>query len=139
MPRPSIPKARTADADHIRELFTAFGPVTVRRMFGGAGIYAGPTMFAIAVDGVIYLKADEQTVPAFKREGLAPFTYEAKKKRIALSYWRIPDRLYDDPDELAQWSQAAVAVARRAAAGKARGRTSKSKRRKNLAEGEGVR
>ena len=130
MPRPVIPRARTADADHVRELFTAFGPVTVKRMFGGAGIYAGPTMFAIAVDGVIYLKTDEQSVPAFKREGLAPFTYEAKKKRIALSYWRIPDRLYDDPDELAQWSQEAVAAAQRTAAGKAR--MSKGKQRQRL-------
>ena len=49
-------------------------------MFGGAGIYAEGTMFAIVVDGVIYLKADEQTVTAFEREGLAPFTYGVKKK-----------------------------------------------------------
>jgi DNA transformation protein len=120
VPRPAIPKAHTAETDHIRELFTAFGPVTVKRMFGGVGIYARQTIFAIAIDGVIYLKADEQTVPAFKREGLGPFTFDAKKKRVATSYWRIPDRLYDDPEELAQWSKDAVAAARRAAAGKAR-------------------
>ena len=130
MPRPAIPRAPTADADHIRELFTAFGPVTVKRMFGGAGIYARQTIFAIVVDGVIYLKADEQTVLAFKREGLAPFTYGAKKKRVVMSYWRMPDRLYDDPEELAQWSKDAVAAAQRAAASKGGGKTSKSKRRR---------
>jgi DNA transformation protein len=89
-------------------------------MFSGAGIYAGQTIFAIAVDGVIYLKADERTLPAFKREGLAPFTYQSKKKRVAMSYWRVPDRLYDNPEELALWSRDAMAAAQRAAAGKTR-------------------
>jgi TfoX/Sxy family transcriptional regulator of competence genes len=34
-------------------LFAAFGTVKVRRMFGGAGIYAEETMFALVHDGVI--------------------------------------------------------------------------------------
>ena len=75
---------------------------------------------------VIYLKADEQSIPAFEAEGLAPFSYEAKNKRVVTSYWRIPDRLYDDPEELAQWSKQAVAAAKRAAARKTPGK----KRRK---------
>ena len=99
-------------------------------MFGGAGIYAEGTMFAIVVDGVIYLKADEQTVTAFEREGLAPFTYGVKKKRVVMSYWRMPDRLYDDPEELALWSRQAVAAALRAAAAKTRGKSPKKQRKK---------
>ncbi len=66
------------DAEAIRELFAAFGPVSVRRMFGGAGVFADGIIIAIVADGVIYLKADEATVPAFEAEGLAPFTYQAK-------------------------------------------------------------
>jgi TfoX/Sxy family transcriptional regulator of competence genes len=27
------------DPDHLRDLFSSFRPVTVRRMFGGAGIF----------------------------------------------------------------------------------------------------
>jgi DNA transformation protein and related proteins len=114
-------------SEYIRELFAAFGPVAVKRMFGGAGIYTDGTMFAIAIDGVIYLKADEQTIPAFEREGLAPFTYSVKTKRVALSYWRMPDRLYDDPEALAEWSRAAVAAALRSAVKKKRGGPSKRK------------
>ena len=101
--------------DHIIEMFAWFGPVTVRRMFGGLGIYADGMMFALAAGGVIYLKADVETVPAFEREGQGPFTYAAKGgKRTVMSYWRLPDRLYDDADELADWARAALAVARRA-------------------------
>lgn len=115
----------SVSSDHICELFAGFGPVAVKRMFGGAGVYAGETIFAIVLDGVIYLKADEHTVPAFEAEGLTPFSYEAKKKRVVMPYWRIPDRLYDDPEELAQWARKAVSAARRAAASKARDRPSK--------------
>ena len=100
--------------DDIQELFSAFGPVSVRRMFGGAGIYAAGTMFALVARGVIYLKADEVNTPAFERENLAPFTYETKDgKRGVMSYRRMPDRLYDDPEELATWAREALAAAQR--------------------------
>jgi DNA transformation protein len=100
--------------DDIRELFIAFGPVVVRRMFGGAGVYADGTMFALLHDGVIYLKADAHNAPAFEREQLPPFTYRTKEgKRGVMSYRRMPDRLYDDPDELATWAREALAAARR--------------------------
>ncbi len=90
------------DADFIRELFSSFGPVSVRRMFGGAGIYADGVMFALVSDDVIFLKAGAQNLPDFEREGMPPFAYTAKNgKRAVMSYRRMPDRLYDDPDELA--------------------------------------
>ncbi len=104
------------DAEYVHDLFAAFGTVSLRRMFGGAGIYAGETMFALVTGGVIYLKADEQTRGAFEEEGLAPFSYSARgETRVLTSYWRMPDRLYDDPDELARWAAAALAAAERAA------------------------
>jgi DNA transformation protein len=102
------------DPNHIVELFAAFGPVSVRRMFGGVGVYAEGTMFALVFDGLVYLKADEATSAAFQREGAGPFTYGAKGERVVTSYWRLPDRLYDDPDELAVWARDAFAIARRA-------------------------
>jgi len=120
----AVPLAGAEELDHIRELFAAFGPVLIRRMFGGAGIYADATMFALVADGIIFLKADERTIPAFEREGLGPFTYTGKSgKGVAMSYWRMPDRLYDDPDELARWANEAVAAARRAAIGGPRRRS----------------
>jgi DNA transformation protein len=104
------------DPEFIRDLFAQFRPVTVKRMFGGAGVYADGTMFALLHDGVIYLKADAHNAPAFEREQLPPFTYETKEgKRGVMSYRRMPDRLYDDPDELATWAREALAAARRGA------------------------
>jgi DNA transformation protein len=102
------------DAEAIRDLFSEFGPVSVRRMFGGAGVFADGLMIALVASGVIYLKADAETVPAFEREGQGPFTYPTKNGTHTLtSYWRMPDRLYDDGSELAQWARAALASAQR--------------------------
>lgn len=105
------------DAEFIRELFSGFRPVTVRRMFGGAGIYADGVMFGLIADDVIYLKAGEDNEPDFVAEDLPPFTYQAGNgKRAIMSYRRMPDRLYDDPEELAQWASRALAAALRKAA-----------------------
>jgi|SRR5262245_29999994 len=117
--------------DDIAELFSAFGPVSVRRMFGGAGIFADGTMFALVHDGVIYLKTDERNSPAFDREQLAPFSYLRKGERASLlSYRRMPDRLYDDPDELASWARDAVAASIRSGVGKGRSSTKRTRKRR---------
>jgi DNA transformation protein len=117
---------RGADPDYIAELFCQFGPVTVRRMFSGAGIFADGLMIALVVDGVIFLKADAEIVPRFESEGLPPFSYKTKEgRRTLMSYWRMPERLYDDPDELADWARQSMAAARRSSAPRRRTKTVK--------------
>jgi DNA transformation protein len=106
------------DSERIVELFSDFGRVSVRRMFGGAGIFADGLMIGLVSNGDIFLKADDESSPTFEREGLKPFTYGAKRKRVVMPYWRMPERLLDDPDELAQWARAALGAARRSAAKK---------------------
>jgi len=106
------------DPEFIRDLFAPFGPVTVKRMFGGAGIWSEGLMFALVFDGAIFLKVDETSIPDFEREGSRPFVYTRAKSpgrvgRASLAFWRLPERLYDDPDELAVWASRALAIARR--------------------------
>jgi len=109
------------DPEYVQELFAAFGPVSVRRMFGGAGVYADGIMFALIANRVIYLKTAPEGTDAFERERCGPFSYATKDgTRQITSYWQMPDRLYDDPEELAQWARTALAVARTGSAKKAR-------------------
>jgi DNA transformation protein len=76
-------------------------------------------MFGLVHAGLIHLKADEHNAAAFDRERLAPFSYKTEDGEHQLtSYRRIPDRLYDDPEELAAWAREALAVAQRSKAGK---------------------
>ena len=122
------------DPEFIRELFAPFAAVTIRRMFGGAGVYADGSMFALVFDGALFLKVDEASIPDFKRKGSAPFVYTRAKSpgrvgRASLSYWRLPERLYDDPQELALWAGRALAIAlRKAIAPRPRAKLKRSKR-----------
>ena len=61
--------AKPPDAFHefVMELFTPMGPVSVRRMFGGAGVFKDGLMFALLSDDVIYLKTDAALRAAFAR------------------------------------------------------------------------
>jgi DNA transformation protein len=100
------------DAQAIADLFTAFGPVDVRRMFGSRGIFADGLMFALESKGVIYLRTDESGQARFRAAGCEPFSYLRRGEPFAIvSYWRVPDDVLEDADELAAWSRASCAVA----------------------------
>lgn len=104
------------DRDFLIDLFADFGPVTIRPMFSGFGISADGTNFALALRGGLFLRADEQTIPRFEAEGSKPFQYQTRAKTVTVaSYWHLPERLYDDPEELTEWARAALAAAQRAA------------------------
>jgi DNA transformation protein len=104
------------DRDFLIDLFADFGPVAIRRMFSGFGISADGTNFALALRGGLYLRADEQTIPRFEAEGSKPFSYQTRAKTVTVaSYWQLPERLYDDPEELTDWAKASLAAAHRAA------------------------
>jgi DNA transformation protein and related proteins len=104
------------DREFLADLFSDFGPVTMRRMFSGYGISAGGTNFAMALRGGLYFRADEVTIPRFEAEGSAPFQYRTRTKTVTVnSYWQLPARLFDDPEELSTWARAALAAAERAA------------------------
>lgn len=95
----------------LQELLEKWGPVTARRMFGGHGLYHEGLMFAIVMDNQLYLKADAHNRPDFEALGLAPFTYPMKGKTVALSYWRAPDAVLDEPTEALKWARSAWAAA----------------------------
>jgi DNA transformation protein and related proteins len=104
------------DRDFLIDLFTDFGPVTIRRMFSGFGISADGINFALALRSGLYFRADEQTIPHFEAEGSKPFQYQTRAKTVTVgSYWQLPARLFDDSEELAGWARAALAAAQRAA------------------------
>ncbi len=109
------------DRDFLIDLFSGFGPVTIRRMFSGYGISADGTNFALSLRAGLYFRADEATIPQFEAEGSKPFQYQQRKSGkvvIVNSYWELPARLFDDQEELTGWAKAALAAAQRAAVSK---------------------
>ncbi|MEQ1520050.1 MAG: TfoX/Sxy family protein [Aestuariivirga sp.] len=100
------------------EQMAGFGPVTIRPMFGGAGVYYEGLMFALVDDEVLYFKVDETSRPAFEAENLPPFVYSRKDRKIDMSYFRSPERCMDDADEMAAWCRTAYGAALKSAAKK---------------------
>ncbi|MGI9364145.1 MAG: TfoX/Sxy family protein [Rhizobiaceae bacterium] len=103
------------DPEFLDELFAPFGKVSIRKMFGGTGIFHRGLNFAGIMDGQFRLKADEQTQGAFMAEGMTPWQYtRGNGKTVVMSYWSVPERLLDDPEEFKNWAQAAFEAAMRA-------------------------
>jgi DNA transformation protein len=116
------------DRDFLIDLFAHFGPVTIKRMFSGFGVSADGTNFALALRSGLYFRADDQTIARFEAEGSKPFQYQTHSKTVTVnSYWELPARLFDDPEELSEWARAAWHAAQRAAV-KKRPKTPKSNR-----------
>jgi DNA transformation protein len=98
--------------DYVVDVFAPFGEVKIKLMFGGAGVYFKDRMFALLADDRIYLKANDETRPAFEAEGSKPFVFQMKSGELAaMSYLEVPPRLLDDPDELARWARRAYEIA----------------------------
>jgi DNA transformation protein len=99
----------------LEDQMAEFGKVSIKKMFGGAGVYRDGLMFALVADDVLYLKADGESRGDFDAAGLPPFTYEAGDgKRTIMSYFRAPEACLDDPGEMAEWCRKGFAAALRA-------------------------
>ena len=104
-------------AEFLREQLAPLGHITVRRMFGKTGLFCDGLMLAMVTDDTLYFRVDDDNREAFKEaEVFPPLNYGKKGRTIDLAFWRAPERLFDDPDELVTWAQAALAAARRVAA-----------------------
>ena len=104
-------------AELLREQLAPLGRLTLRRMFGKTGVFCDGLMFGVVTDDTLYFRVDDHNRAAFKEaESFPPLHYEKKGSTIDLSFWRAPERLFDEPDELVTWARAALAAARRVAA-----------------------
>jgi DNA transformation protein len=108
--------ASVSFAELLREQLAPMGPIEVRRMFGKSGVFCRGLMFAMVTDDTLYVRVDEKNRDVFKEAADSPpLNYTKKGETIDLSFWRVPERLFDEPDELLVWARAALEAARRVA------------------------
>jgi DNA transformation protein len=104
----------------LQEQLEPLGRIMLKRMFSGAGVYCDGVIFGLILRDTLHFRVDDGNRSAYQAEGMAPFSYESKgKMRQVGAYWRVPERLFDEPDEMVAWARAAVAAGQRSAAGKA--------------------
>jgi len=100
---------------YIVDLMQSIGPVQAKRMFGGHGVFLDGLMFALIVDGTLYLKADKDSEQAFREKGLQAFSYYKQGRETKLSYYQAPEDALEDSELMREWAGRAYACAVRAA------------------------
>jgi DNA transformation protein len=104
-------------AEFLRDQLAPLGRITVRRMFGKTGVFCDGFMLGMVRDNTLYFRVDDDNRAVFKEaESFPPLNYEKNGCTIDLAFWRAPERLFDEPDELVAWARAALAAAYRVAA-----------------------
>ena len=99
--------------DYLHELSADFGPIATRAMFGGHGVYFEGRIIGIVIDDALYLKANDETRPAFEAAGCAPFVYESRGKSVPMSYWSLPAEAMDSAQAFLPWARRANEAALR--------------------------
>lgn len=107
---------RFMEDERIRELFEGLGPVSIRRLFGGKGIYHDGVIVALILRGELMLKGDDQVGPEYEAAGGRHWVYTHSRhgKQVAMPYWSVPESALDDPHEMTMWARKAYQVGLRA-------------------------
>ena len=94
--------------DYLAELLGPVGKFSTKRVFGLDGIMADGVLLGFVIDERIHFRADEVTVAHYRDGGGKPFTFtKANGELIVTSYYSLPERLYDEPEELVRWARRA--------------------------------
>lgn len=113
--------ALTAEfASHVEDVFAGFGPVHVKRMFGGAGIFHDGAMVGLVAGDGIYLRTDDTLATEIAALGGERFGYQTRTRQVALPYWRVPEAVCEDREHFAALAMRAYAAARAVRAAKTR-------------------
>ncbi len=95
--------------EYILDQLSDWGEVSVRRMFGGAGLYRDGLMFGLVADNVAYLKVDETNRDKFIEAGSSPFK-PYPDRPTTMSYFEIPPDVLENADELIKWAEESLSI-----------------------------
>jgi DNA transformation protein len=96
---------------YLRDLFSELGPVTLRKMFGGQGLYHDGLIIGLVIGDELFLKTDAATVEAFEQAGGHPFVYQGKGKPVTMSYWLPPAEAMESSQAMRPWARLAYEAA----------------------------
>ncbi len=107
-----MPVTATYRAFILERLQHALPDVRARDMFGGVGIYAATTFFALIGNDVLYFKVDDLTRPDYESRGMRAFRPFGEGGEV-MQYYEVPADVIEDTDALRQWAGSAISVGRR--------------------------
>ena len=113
---------------YVLDQLSALGAVHSRRMFGGIGLYSGELFFGLIDDDDVYFKVDDSNREDYTSRGCEAF--KPFEGVVSMNYYRVPEEVLEDADDVRAWARKALSVAATAALAKApkKLRTASSKR-----------
>lgn len=87
------------------------GMVTVKKMFGGAGLYHDGIIFGVMADDILYFKVDNSNRADYEKVGMNPFK-PFEDKPMIMPYYEVPPEVIENKENLASWALKALAVSR---------------------------
>ncbi|KJS84439.1 MAG: competence protein TfoX [Peptococcaceae bacterium BICA1-8] len=97
--------------DYIVDQLGQFGFVTVKKMFGGAGIYYDGLIFGIIADDVLYFKVDDSNKADYQKAGTEPFK-PFEDKPMIMPYYEVPVDVLEDRNQLFEWARKACVASK---------------------------
>ncbi len=94
----------------LHDVFGGLFGINSRAMFGGYGFYKDGKMFGLIADGKLYFKVGEGNKKDYEEEGSEPFVYRSRDKDVTLNYWELPERLFENKEELVEWIEKSILV-----------------------------
>ena len=89
--------------EYVMEILASHGEMTSKPMFGGHGIYKNGVIVAFIAYDELYFKVDESNKSQYKDFDSEPFIFEAKGKKTAMSYWKVPMEILEDENQIGVW------------------------------------
>ncbi len=93
--------------DYIVDQLEQLGEVTVKKMFGGAGIYYNGFIFGLLADDVLYFKVDDFNRSDYEKLGMEPFKPHTDKPMV-MPYYEVPVDILENKEQLSEWARIAL-------------------------------
>jgi DNA transformation protein len=97
--------------EYVVDQLGKLGYVTVKKMFGGAGIYYDSLIFGLLADDVLYFKVDDSNKSDYERAGMKPFQ-PFDDKPMVMPYYEVPVDILENRELLANWAMKSLSASR---------------------------
>jgi DNA transformation protein and related proteins len=103
--------------DYLRDQLGSLGEVTLKRMFGGAGVFLNGKVFGIISDDTLYFKVDDYNRVLYEKAGAQQFK-PFPHKEMLMPYYRVPDCVLEDAEDLCLWAHSSIEIPEKVRNGK---------------------
>jgi DNA transformation protein len=126
-------------ANYVEETLAFLGRISTKSIFGGIGIFVDERLLGIVMEDKLYLHTDASNLRAYHDRGMPQFRPYPNAFDLTTDHHQVPAEIVDDPVQLKQWGEHALAAAIEAAkvkqlAGIERSRHMKQARKKQREE-----